>query len=83
MNTSCRLGRRSGLGRDLLAVHPQSGPRARGRDPVWDDPSKAKDLMALAAGVVVRDDYPEQFGAVHHALFVARHDRGLDLRDRR
>jgi 2-hydroxychromene-2-carboxylate isomerase len=50
--------------------------------PAWDDPAKASDLMALAAGVVVRDEYPEQFGAVHHALFAARHDEGLDLRDR-
>jgi hypothetical protein len=50
--------------------------------PAWDDPAKAPDLMALAAGVVVRDEYPEQFGPVHHALFAARHDEGLDLRDR-
>ena len=50
--------------------------------PAWDDPAKAPDLTALAAGVVVRDEYPEQFGAVHHALFAARHDAGLDLRDR-
>ena len=50
--------------------------------PAWDDPAKAPDLMALAAGVVVRDEYPEQFAGVHHALFAARHDAGLDLRDR-
>jgi 2-hydroxychromene-2-carboxylate isomerase len=31
--------------------------------------------------VVVRDQYPEQFGAVHDALFAARHDNGLDIRD--
>jgi hypothetical protein len=49
--------------------------------PAWDDPAKTNDLVALAAGVVVRDHYPEQFGAVHHALFAARHDDGLDLRD--
>jgi hypothetical protein len=46
----------------------------------WDDPSKFKDLIALAAGVVVRDQYPDQFGPVHKALFTARHDEGLDLR---
>jgi hypothetical protein len=51
-----------------------------GGTPVWEDPAKAPDLMALAAGVVVRDHYAEQFGAVHHALFAARHDEGLDLR---
>jgi 2-hydroxychromene-2-carboxylate isomerase len=51
-----------------------------GGTPVWDDPEKHQDLIALAAGVVVRDQYPEQFGAVHGALFAARHDRSLDLR---
>jgi hypothetical protein len=51
-----------------------------GGTPVWDDASKAPDLLALAAGVVVRDQYPEQFGAAHVALFAARHDEGLDLR---
>jgi hypothetical protein len=51
--------------------------------PVWDDPAKTPDLVALAAGVVVRDQYPEQFLDVHRALFSARHDGGLDLRDER
>jgi xanthine/CO dehydrogenase XdhC/CoxF family maturation factor len=51
-----------------------------GGTPVWDDPDKASDLTALAAGVVVRDRYPAHFGAVHIALFSARHDEGLDLR---
>ena len=48
--------------------------------PVWDDPAKAGDLLALAAGVVVRDSYPERFLDAHLALFTARHDEGLDLR---
>ena len=52
-----------------------------GGTPVWDDPEKAPDLMALAAGVVVRDQYPDQFLAAHVALFAARHDEGLDLRE--
>jgi 2-hydroxychromene-2-carboxylate isomerase len=51
-----------------------------GGTPVWDDPAKAKDLLALAAGVVVRDQYPGRFLAAHVALFAARHDEGLDLR---
>jgi hypothetical protein len=51
-----------------------------GGAPVWDDPDKAKDLLALAAGVVVRDQYPSQFLDAHIALFTARHDEGLDLR---
>jgi hypothetical protein len=51
-----------------------------GGTPVWDDAEKLPDLLALAAGVVVRDEYPDQFGAAHDALFAARHDEGLDLR---
>jgi len=51
-----------------------------GGKPVWDDPDKAGDLVALAAGVVVRDQYPERFLDAHIALFSARHDEGLDLR---
>jgi hypothetical protein len=52
-----------------------------GGTPVWDDPDKAPDLTALAAGVVVRDQYPELFLPAHVALFSARHDEGLDLRE--
>jgi len=52
-----------------------------GATPVWDDPVKAKDLMAMAAAVVVRDRHPDHFLAVHLALFSARHEEGLDLRD--
>jgi DSBA-like thioredoxin domain len=52
-----------------------------GGTPVWDDPEKFTDLVALAAGVVVRDQYPEKFSKVHHALFAARHDDGLDIRE--
>ena len=51
-----------------------------GGTPVWDDPTKAPDLLALAAGIVVRDQYPERFLDAHVALFAARHDEGLDLR---
>ena len=51
-----------------------------GGTPVWDDPEQAPDLLALAAGVVVRDQYPDRFLAAHVALFAARHDEGLDLR---
>lgn len=59
----------------LSQVHVAEGDTA-----VWDNPDKAKDLMALAAGVVVRDRYPERFLDAHVALFAARHDQGLDLR---
>jgi 2-hydroxychromene-2-carboxylate isomerase len=51
-----------------------------GGTPVWEDPAKAPDLVALAAGVIVRDQYPDRFLDAHVALFTARHDEGLDLR---
>lgn len=53
-----------------------------GGAPAWDDPAQQADLLALAAGVVVRDRYPERFRAAHRALFSARHEDGADLRDR-
>jgi hypothetical protein len=46
----------------------------------WDDPTKADSHLAMLAGIVVRDRLPEQFRAAHLALFSARHDEGLDLR---
>ncbi len=52
-----------------------------GGTPVWDDPTKAPDLIAIEAGLVVRDNFPDQFFDVHLGLFTARHDHGLDLRD--
>ena len=55
---------------------------AEGAPSAWEDPTQQPDLLALAAGVVVRDRYPDQFLAVHRSLFTARHDEGGDLRDR-
>ena len=52
-----------------------------GGTPAWDDPAQQADLLALAAGVVVRDRFEEHFLAVHRSLFTARHDEGGDLRD--
>jgi DSBA-like thioredoxin domain len=52
-----------------------------GGTPAWEDPAHQPDLLALSAGVVVRDRFPDRFPAVHRALFAARHDRGGDLRD--
>jgi len=51
-----------------------------GGTPVWADPAKRPALLALGAGVVVRDQYPDRFLDAHVALFSARHDQGLDLR---
>jgi hypothetical protein len=52
-----------------------------GGTPAWDDPAQQADLVALAAGVVVRDRFEALFPAVHRSLFAARHDDGGDLRD--
>lgn len=50
---------------------------------VWDrdEPNKVPGVLALQAGLAVRDLDPERFPAVHAALFAARHDDGLDLKD--
>src|SRR5688572_17655611 len=40
---------------------------------VWDDPAAAPALVAMQAGIAVRDRFPDQFLAVHAALFRARH----------
>lgn len=53
-----------------------------GGAPVWDDPDRAADLLAIEAGLVVRERQPGHFLDVHEALFAARHDGGGDLRDR-
>ncbi len=49
---------------------------------VWDEPEKDTGIVALQAGVVVRDRFPEKFFAVHRNLFAARHDNGLKLSER-
>lgn len=53
-----------------------------GEPPVWDDPARDSGLTALQLGVAVRDHDPDHFLAAHRELFSARHDQGLDLRDR-
>lgn len=52
-----------------------------GGTPVWDDESRTSDLIAAEASLVVRETDPDHFMDLHLALFAARHDRGLDLRD--
>ena len=54
---------------------------SEGGEPVWGDPSAHPGLIAGLAGIVVRDRYPQQFLDAHQALFSARHDQALDLRD--
>ena len=55
---------------------------ADGESPVWDEPDRYPGLLAGMAGIVVRDQLPHKFLAIHQALFTARHERSLDLRRR-
>ena len=66
----------------FLAFSLDQAHVAEGRTPVWDEPDRYPGLVANLAGIVVRDREPERFFDVHRALFAARHDRALDLRDR-
>jgi DSBA-like thioredoxin domain len=53
-----------------------------GEAPVWQPGAELRSgVLALQWGLAVRDELPERFGAVHLALFAARHDQGLDLND--
>ena len=54
---------------------------AEGEPSVWDTPEKAPELLALNAGVVVRDRFPDRFLDAHEALFAARHDKSGDIRE--
>jgi len=54
---------------------------AEGEADVWDGDEPAPGLLAMEAGIAVRDRFPAQLITVHRGLFQARHDRGLDLRD--
>ncbi|WP_462188491.1 DsbA family protein, partial [Frankia sp. CcWB2] len=53
-----------------------------GQPTVWEKPEQDSGILALRAGVVVRDEYPDLFPAAHRALFAARHDEGRHLEDR-
>ena len=50
--------------------------------PVWDDPDRASELLALESSLVVAERFADRFLDVHEALFAARHDEARDLRDR-
>lgn len=54
-----------------------------GGEAVWEreDPNRASGILALQAGLAVRDHLTDRFLDVHLALFAARHDHGLDIKD--
>lgn len=55
---------------------------AEGEPDIWQRPDDDSGLLALQAGVVVRDRFPDRFLDAHEALFALRHDEGKHLRDR-
>ena len=54
---------------------------AEGEPDIWGRWQDDSGLLALQAGVVVRDKFPDRFLDVHEALFALRHDHGGRLRD--
>ncbi|MBN2623843.1 MAG: DsbA family protein [Acidimicrobiales bacterium] len=54
---------------------------AEGDPDVWARPESDSGLLALQAGVVVRDRFPDRFLDVHEGLFALRHDEGRHLED--
>lgn len=49
---------------------------------IWDTPELDSGIVALQVGLSLRDQQPEHFLDVHHALFNHRHNGGGNLRDR-
>jgi len=78
------LAIQSGAGFDVTFLPfslDQPHVRAGGQD-AWEDPDRLPSQTAKLVGLAVRDTQPEHFLAVHLALFTARHDQQLDVKDR-
>lgn len=54
-----------------------------GEPPVWErEPADwGSGVLSLLYGIAVRDTFPDQFFDAHLALFAARHEHGLQLKD--
>ena len=76
-------GLRAGAGWDVRFVPFSLGQVhvSEGEPDIWVRPQDDRGLLALQAGVVVRDKFPDQFLDVHEALFALRHDEGRHLED--
>ena len=83
MHEHVLTGLSAGAGWDVTFVPFSLGQAhvAEGETDVWEDPSRDRGILALQAGVVVRDRFPDAFPAVHRGLFAARHDEGRHLED--
>ncbi len=67
---------------DFRAVSLSQVHLEEGDPPVWQPGAEPRSgVLALQWGLAVRNELPERFGAVHLALFAARHDQGRDLTD--
>jgi hypothetical protein len=60
----------------LNQVHVEEGEA-----PIWERAEEGSGPLALQYGVAARETQPDAFLAVHHALFAARHDKGLKIKD--
>lgn len=54
---------------------------AEGEPDIWSHWQDDSGLLALQAGTVVRDKFPDRFLDTHEALFALRHDHAGHLRD--
>ena len=52
-----------------------------GEPDIWEHPGTDSGLLALQAGIVVRDQYPDRFLEAHMAMFDARHVEARQIRD--
>ncbi len=77
------LALRSGAGFDVTFA-PFSLDQAHvepGALDAWDDPARTAAQTATLMGLAVRDTQPDHFLAVHLAIFTARHEHQLNLKD--
>jgi hypothetical protein len=76
-------GLRGGAGWDVRFVPFSLGQVhvSEGEPDIWVRPQDDRGLLALQAGVIVRDKFPDRFLDVHEALFALRHDEGRHLED--
>ena len=76
-------GLRAGAAWDVTFVPFSLGQAhvADGEPDIWGHWQDDTGLLALQAGVVVRDKFPDRFLDVHEALFALRHDQAGQLRD--
>lgn len=78
-------GLRSGAPWDVTFVPFSLGQVhvAEGEPDIWGHWQDDTGMLALQAGVVVRDRFADRFLDTHEALFALRHDRGGQLKEER